>query len=248
MSEKRLYRTVAKTILDMIEAGSYPPGTRLPGERELASMLGVSRVVVREAEISLETLGLVERRVGAGVYVCKAAHSNTDNVADVSAFELTQTRLLFESECAALAATMITDQQIDALKDSIDRMAQARVGTLDGEEADRDFHLQIAQATGNRANVVFLQNLWRMRTELAPVRRVYQDVCSADNAHRVAEHTQVMEALAARDPQASREAMRNHFSRLFEALLAASERQAIDDARKRTDATRERYLKAITTR
>ena len=57
MSEKRLYHTVARAILDMIESGSYPPGTRLPGERELAERFGVSRVVVREAEISLEAVG-----------------------------------------------------------------------------------------------------------------------------------------------------------------------------------------------
>ena len=60
MAEQRLYQTVAEKILEMIASGSYPPGTRLPGERELADRFQVSRVVIREAEISLEAIGHLE--------------------------------------------------------------------------------------------------------------------------------------------------------------------------------------------
>ena len=50
MAEKRLYQKIASQILEMIATGAYPPGTRLPGERELAEKLGVSRVVIRDGE------------------------------------------------------------------------------------------------------------------------------------------------------------------------------------------------------
>ena len=73
MTEKRLYHTVAQSILDMIETESYAIGRRLPGERELAKQLGVSRVVVREAEISLEARGILEIKGGSGVYVRRTA-------------------------------------------------------------------------------------------------------------------------------------------------------------------------------
>ena len=248
MSEKRLYHTVARAILDMIESGSYPPGTRLPGERELAERFGVSRVVVREAEISLEAIGRLDIRVGSGVYVRDADESSGLILPRVTPFELTQTRLIFESECAALAATQITDAQIEGLRETIEKMASSMHDTPDGDEADRDFHLQIAKATGNAANVFFLQNLWRMRNEIDAVRKVYSAVCLDDTSHRLNEHSNILDALEARDPQAAREAMQGHFERLLEALLDASERQAIEEARQKSSANRERYLKLAAAR
>ena len=242
MSEKRLYHTIAQAILDMIASGAYPPGTRLPGERDLAERFDVSRVVIREAEISLEAIGLLEIKVGSGVYVREKQPPNGFAFPSISPFELTQTRLLFEPECAALAANVITDEQIAELEATIEIMATAPVDSPEGEQADMDFHFLIAKATGNEANVFFLETLWRMRTEIDDVKRVYSAVCHDDPLHRVNEHTEIMNALRARDPKAARDAMRGHFSRLLKALLDASEQQAIEDAKRRSHANRERYL------
>lgn len=244
MAEQRLYQTVAGKILEMITSGAFPPGTRLPGERELAERFEVSRVVVREAEISLEALGYVEIKVGSGVYVLARDTSDLNRLPRVSAFELTQTRLLFESESAALAAREITDDQIAELEKTIERMANASHDSPDGDEADRDFHLTIAKASGNTANVFIMENLWRMRTEVPEVRKVYSAVCVEDSSHRVDEHAAILDALRERNPEKAREAMRIHFSRLIEALLVASEQQAIEEARQRSSANREKYLKS----
>lgn len=242
MSDKRLYHRVAREILDMIESGAYPPGTRLPGERELAEKFNVSRVVVREAEISLEAVGRVEIKVGSGVYVKDGQAAGGLSLPSITPFELTQTRLLFEPECAALAATQITDAQIAQLEATIEIMANSPVDSPEGEQADRDFHLLIAEASGNEANVFFLQTLWRMRDEIDAVRRVYSAVCHEDASHRVNEHSEIMEALRNRDPQAARIAMRGHFSRLQAALLDVSEQQAIEDAKRRSLEIRQRFL------
>lgn len=242
MSEKRLYHTIARAILDMIESGTYPPGTRLPGERDLAERFNVSRVVIREAEISLEAIGHLEIKVGSGVYVRDAQEMNGLALPRISAFELTQSRLLFEPECAALAAKMISNEQIAELEDTIKLMKSAPVDSPDGEEADMNFHLLIAKATGNEANVFFLRTLWRMRTEIEDVRRVYSAICHEDSSHRVNEHADIMEALRQRNPDAARQAMHQHFSRLLKALLDASEQQAIEEARRRSHENRQRYL------
>ena len=66
MSDNRLYQTTAGEILKLIESGEFPPGSRLPGERDLAERLGVSRVTVREAEIALEAQGWISIRGGSG--------------------------------------------------------------------------------------------------------------------------------------------------------------------------------------
>lgn len=247
MTEKRLYHTIAQAIMDMIASGSYPPGTRLPGERDLAEHFGVSRVVIREAEISLEALGYLEIKVGSGAYVRESQGTNGLALPGISPFELTQTRLMFEPECAALAAKVITDEQVAELEATIDLMATSPVDSAEGEQADMDFHLLIAKATGNEANVFFLQTLWRMRTEIDAVKRVYSAVCHEDSSHRVNEHLEIMNAIKNRDSEAARNAMRGHFSRLLKALLDASEQQAIEEAKRRSNADRQRYLQGNVT-
>ncbi|MEL6859179.1 MAG: FadR/GntR family transcriptional regulator [Pseudomonadota bacterium] len=244
MAEKRLYQKIASHILEMIATGAYPPGTRLPGERELAEKLGVSRVVIREAEISLEALGHVEIKVGSGVYVRTPDRIDSGILPKVTAFELTQTRLLFESESAALAATEITAEQIAVLERTIETMEKTPQDSPESDEADRVFHLTIAEASGNAANYFIMQNLWRMRVELPDVREMYAAVCVEDTYSRVDEHEAIVNALKARDPDKARKTMRAHFSRLIENLLIASEQHAIEEARRRSNANREKYLKS----
>src|SRR6266478_8908593 len=66
---RRLYRQIADQIRGLIRSGEFPAGSRLPPERDLARQLGVSRPSVREALIALEVAGLVEVRIGSGIYV-----------------------------------------------------------------------------------------------------------------------------------------------------------------------------------
>src|SRR6478735_4422649 len=66
---RRLYRQIADQLAQLIANGEFPSGARLPAERELAVSLGVSRTSVREAIISLEMNGLVDVRVGTGIFV-----------------------------------------------------------------------------------------------------------------------------------------------------------------------------------
>ena len=66
---RRLYRQIADQIRTLIRSKEFPAGARLPPERDLARQLGVSRPSVREALIALEVEGLVEVRIGSGIYV-----------------------------------------------------------------------------------------------------------------------------------------------------------------------------------
>ena len=71
---RRLYRQIADQIRELIRAGEFVAGARLPPERDLAKQLGVSRPSVREALIALEVEGLVEVRIGSGIYVLGPGH------------------------------------------------------------------------------------------------------------------------------------------------------------------------------
>lgn len=241
MAERRLFQTIADRIAAMIADGGYPPGSRLPGERELAERFEVSRVTVREAEIALQAAGLVRIKTGAGVFVADAPARDLDALPQVSAFELTEARSLFESEAAALAAPIIAPDQLARLDALLAEMAsdtdEARL-----TQTDRAFHLCIASASGNKAIIHVVEMLWRMRTELPAVETAHAQVCRNDALARQQEHAAIVRALHARDPSAARLAMRQHFSRLLRAMLDDSEQREVTELKRRTEASRARFL------
>ncbi|MBL4871626.1 MAG: FadR family transcriptional regulator, partial [Robiginitomaculum sp.] len=110
MADKRLYHKIANQILELIDSGVFPPGSRLPGERDLAKKFGVSRVSVREAEIALQARGRIEIKVGSGAYVLDGSDQQANGLPKVGPFELTEARALFEAESAALAAPIISEK------------------------------------------------------------------------------------------------------------------------------------------
>jgi GntR family transcriptional repressor for pyruvate dehydrogenase complex len=161
---RKLYQQVASAIMASIVGGSYKPGERLPSERDLAVAYKVSRPTIREAMIALEIRGLAESRHGSGIYVTD--QPPTQAVAadlDIGAFELTEARRLFEGEAAALAATTITDAELDEMEAVIGEMVDENARKQKGEVADRRFHVAIARATRNTAITAVVEQLWDMR-------------------------------------------------------------------------------------
>lgn len=238
MPGKRLYHSVAEKIVNLIDQGIFPPNSRLPGERELANKLGVSRVAVREAEIFLQARGIIQVRMGSGAYVLDPSQRN-GGLPNVSAFELTEARTLFESEAAALAARDISEETLSLLEGYV-----AKMGGTDGdaELADREFHRTIGSASGNAAVLYVVEMLWRIRMESEPVRRVYDAVCHDDAEEREAEHRAILDALRDRDPAAARMAMREHFRRLIKSMLDVTEEEALEELRRKASESRERFL------
>lgn len=244
MSEKRLFHSVAAQISELIDEGTFPPGSRLPGERELAERFSVSRVTIREAEIALQAIGRIEIKTGSGVYVCSEQPRNKDVLPDVSAFEVTEARLVIESEGAALAAKSISDEALARLEALTKDMANPdeEIST----KADQEFHTTIARESGNSAIVHVIETLWRMREELPDVKHMYESICDEDANSRAKEHQDILDALQARDPARAREAMRLHFRRLIGAMLDVSEKRALEEMEQRISESRERFLSSAT--
>lgn len=243
MKDERLYHSVAGKITKMIDDGVFPMGTRLPGERELAEQFGVSRVTIREAEIALQALGRLKIKTGSGVYVLDSSIARNGGIPDVSAFELTQARLLFESEAAALAAPQISDETLAHLDYLVAKMADG--SDEEADDADREFHLTIAAASENAVVRYVVETMWKIRNEFEEVRRVYDSVCEKDSPKRGDEHSEILDALRARDSNAARAAMRKHFGRLMEVMLNITEEQALDEIRKKSSESREKFLRSV---
>jgi len=238
----RLYQGIADQITALIDQGIFPPGTRLPGERELAERFGVSRVTIREAEIALQAIGRIVIKTGSGVYVTDGKPAATDTPPQVSAFELTEARSLFESEAAALAASTITPDTLARLHELLDIMGRDDTDDAASTAADQEFHLLIASASGNQAVIHVIKQLWRMRTEMPEVRTTYASVCQHDGRTRQREHAAIVDALRVGDSGAARIAMRQHFNRLLEAMLDATEEREISELRRKAAESRERFL------
>ncbi len=243
MRNQRLFHDVANKITQLIEQGVFSAGARLPGERDLADRFGVSRVTVREAEIALQALGRLEIKMGSGVYVSRKQPLDNGALPEISGFELIEARSLFESEAAALAAKNITHETLLKLEQLVNKMDDRE--DLDAAiEANRLFHLTIAEASKNRAVLHTVQSLWRMRLEVPAVRNTYETVASDDADCRAREHRNILDALKAHDPIAARNAMRQHFYRLLKAMLEATEQLELRQLQKRGAESRERFLRS----
>jgi DNA-binding FadR family transcriptional regulator len=212
---RRLYRQIADQIRALIGSGEFAAGSRLPPERDLARQFGVSRPSVREALIALEVEGLVDVRIGSGIYVRAPVNGAGRHAPEALAgpFELLRARYVIESECAALAAKSAKRahlQAIEAALDDMDRETQAGRQPL---PSDREFHLRIAEATGNGALVHVIKLLWDERTgELFQRLEHHYDTPQLWRT-AIGEHRAVLESIAAHDPDAARRAMQRHLDR-----------------------------------
>ncbi len=212
---KRLYRQIADQLAQLIARGEFPAGTRLPAERELAASLGVSRTSVREAIISLEMNGLVDVRVGTGIFVTTSPEgaSRLRGDAGPGPFELLAARKLVEGEIAALAAKNAGPADATALLRSVERL-ELKVNDFSAREAeDREFHVLLAKATGNGSLELVVEGLWNQRAELWG--RLQQHFHTTDLAARtIRDHAAIAAAVAAGNPDAARAALHRHLARV----------------------------------
>jgi GntR family transcriptional repressor for pyruvate dehydrogenase complex len=241
ISQDRLYQELARKLMEELASGRYAPGDRLPAERDLAGEYEVSRPTVREAIIALEVQGLVEVKVGSGAYVLRLPGKEEVPGFNITGFELTEARLLFEGEAAGLAASQITDEEVAELETLIADIARENATASGAEEADRAFHLAIARATRNTAVYDTIERLWDLRRTSPESAQLHALARTANIKPVVDEHSAVLEALRARDPNAARAAMRTHLSAVLDYLLFATEEKAVEEARKAVAAKRKRY-------
>lgn len=239
-NQDRLYRELARTLINDLREGLYPVGTRMPAERELAQRFDVSRPVIREALIALEVQGYIEVRIGSGAHVVALPGTDTEPSFGVSALEVAEARLIFEPEAAALAAGQISDAELAELAELVDAI-ETENATIGGtHRADRAFHTVIARATRNNAILETIDRLWEQRERSAESALLDAKVRAVDVRPIVEHHAAILDTLRARDPLAARAAMRRHLTGALEGLLIANEERAVAELRRNLRAKRQR--------
>ena len=217
---RRLYRQIADQLRGLVERGEYPVGTRLPPERDLAAQLGVSRPSVREALIALEVEGVVEVRMGSGIYVRLHDPKQLKRVSGEGPLETIRARQLIEAELAAHAAGHMKKAQIAGLRNALALMQQEVDAGHLPTRGDRLFHERLAEACENSVLQRIVGELFDERHNplFEQLGNHFETVGSWTIA--IAEHQAVIDAIASHAPEAARAAMNTHLSNSHDRFTA----------------------------
>lgn len=202
----------------MILTGELKSGEKVPSQREFSQMLKVSRASLREALLTLETLGLLKTEPGRGTFVADARPSAGRDMArwryaeSYSVHDVFETRLMIEGQIAALSALTLSEEELQRLARATDAMERcwADGDLLANVEADVEFHGLIVSHCGNRLLVDLYQSIRDKLTETQ--RQPIPKTVPARMSQSIAEHRAIIAAFGARDPAKARRAMERHIA------------------------------------
>ncbi|WP_431854839.1 FadR/GntR family transcriptional regulator [Azospirillum sp.] len=212
-STQRVSDWVAERILDRIGKGELEPGQRLPGERQLAEQLNVSRVSVRAALQKLKTQGFLTAVQGGGTRVVSSAGGMDGALTEMvrvqlaNLYDLVEIRIQLETWAARRAAERGSEEQIAAIGHIVATMSKPG-GNRSAD--DMDFHLAIGRAA---SSPVYLHLLSTIRETLGQMVEFHHSPAFAVDEERMYQHhVAIHTAIAARRPDDAAEAMREHLA------------------------------------
>jgi GntR family transcriptional regulator, transcriptional repressor for pyruvate dehydrogenase complex len=216
---KKVSTQIADQIRSSILSGEFAPGDKLPPERELAEMFGVSRPSVREALNVLASSGLVQSYQGGGTVVMSLVDTSGTNtlselirVQQDRALDVIEVRKCMESWTAWYASERALPEDIRRMEEIITGMERNLDGLFPSEDLDANFHIVIARATHNIVWLHLMQSLFEAMKEFQQSvwRAVY--ITSEDHHQLYRHHRSIFEAIRLRDPEGAREAMMSHLT------------------------------------
>ncbi|WP_290061637.1 FadR/GntR family transcriptional regulator [Amycolatopsis solani] len=218
------YELVAEQVLKLIAELRLRPGDRMPTENELATRLGTSRTVVREAIKILSALGRVRAQKGRGLYVAddegmlgSARWSGYFLPTDLDhVYMLFEFRRVQETTASRLAATRATPVELRAIEAAAET---CREGHLTGQatlfdRGDEDFHLGIATASHNQFLLAAVREARRLQRQSSTIG--LHGTVGGHAAEAIEEHAAIYAAIRDGDPEAAAEAAAVHLDNTLE--------------------------------
>ncbi len=209
--------STAQRIIKMIEEENrFSIGDKLPNENDFAGELGVSRSTLREAIKVLTTNGMVEIKRGKATFVTSTTIINSGDLNDIASGleDLFEMRLMFEPECAYLAAERATDEEIETICYYGEEIEKKILSGEDRTFEEQKFHESIANATHNSFVKQFMPIIFNAIKKGVVVLTQDQDV-SEDN---LKDDRLIMEFIKKRNPEGARTAMKLHIIHAIECL------------------------------
>lgn len=212
---------IVTRIEELIGNDRLEPGERLPSERDLAKMLGVSRPALREALKTLEAHGRLTVRHGQGVFIAASTdemmRSRLANL-EVSMMELYAMRNVLEVPAAQWAAASASDEDLDKLRNALESEEEARKPPIDFDKLgllDAGFHLLIVEIANNR---FLLQTLGVLQEMMAAGMETTLSVPGRIESSRQ-DHRAIFEAICNHDSEAAGAASARHIAAAKETAL-----------------------------
>ncbi len=230
---KKVSSQIADQIRESILAGDFTPGEKLPPERELAEMFGVSRPSVREALNMLSSAGLVMSYQGGGTVVLSLVDTGQGNtLSDLirsqqdRALEVIEVRKCMESWTAYYAAQRALPEDLRRMEEILAGMEKNLAGHLPSEDFDANLHIVIARATHNIVWLHLMQSIFDAMKEFQ--RGVWRAVYLTHEDHNLlyAHHCAIVTAIRSRNAEGAREAMMHHLSFAEQRSIAYVARQS----------------------
>jgi GntR family transcriptional repressor for pyruvate dehydrogenase complex len=222
-----MYKEVLARLQVLVARAELGPGDRLPGERDLAAELGISRNSLRPALAVLEALGVIEIRHGAGAFLRTTTVTEVaENLAVVLVEQnrhlpaALEARMSLERFAAGLAAGRHDAADLGQIETALAEMeAQVRAGET-GAAADEAFHAALVAASHNP---VLSELLAHLREAIARIRE--ESLSQRGRPRRSLEaHRRIVDAVRSRDPRAAVAAVDAHLSEVGDTLLLRSGR------------------------
>lgn len=206
-------RTIYGEVRDAIVNGTFPAGSRLPTERDLAIRFGAARNTVRKTMSRLAAEGLVVRHVGRGTFVSDTVESAAVPADEFTLGELLEARLMFEPNLPDLVVERATDADLDEMQRCVDAMRVAETWA-DFKEAKYALHLSIARACHNRFIVAIFEQILASRRRSRWGRpgghpTLLKEIREA--AYR--ENVEIVDALRTKDTRTASDAIRGYLVR-----------------------------------
>lgn len=208
---------IAASINTRVQRGELLPGDRLPSERELCELHGVSRSVVREALSQLKSDGIIETRRGSGAYVLERDQRQSFRMQDVAIDERDSLALVMELivtvEVAAtrLAAQRRTPEDLKMIRRALIGMEYEIANDRLGDEQDFAFHQAIVEATHNPHFIALSSHLEQGARRVIRQARTNTRYRHIDLIEAVQqEHQAIFDAIKQGDPEAAERAANTH--------------------------------------
>ncbi|QTF07868.1 FadR family transcriptional regulator [Brenneria izadpanahii] len=210
-------------LRELLSESAIEPNGKLPTERALSERWGVGRREVRRALEVVEAEGLIWRKQGAGTFLGqKPDHWGThaaDLIEGTNFMEIMEVRLRIEPQLAQLAALRAKPRDIERMRALRDKIYE-RTDADWRELWDGSLHRLIAQSAGNQLFLSLFDVVNRVRQD--PAWQAIRERARRQNASLAESrihHNEIIEAIAARDPEKAGEAMRRHLLSLEERLI-----------------------------
>jgi GntR family transcriptional regulator, transcriptional repressor for pyruvate dehydrogenase complex len=220
LKNSKISEAVADQVLKLIKDGSLKAGDKLPIELELAASLGVSRTAVREGMARLHATGIIKILPGRGTFITKLPDASSvkiqrKNIEDIKTLvEALEFRKIMETSMLELVADKMTEDDLNKLKDCLEKHKKGLTKNVFPAEGDMLFHKILAQATHNKVFIEIYDDIYLLIMEFVFRMKNYKN----NYKHSLVDHEKIYQSLLNRDTESAKEAMKGHIEWLIETI------------------------------